>query len=83
MESEHLAPHGVPGGFKPMARSRRNSTEEPGQAAVTQPSDPGETGENTLDSQNTHIFTQTVNTTHTGLYRQIKYRVLLVRLIGA
>ena len=44
MESEHLAPHGVPGGFKPMARSRRNSTEEPVQAAVTQPNpmdDPG------------------------------------------
>ena len=48
MESEHLAPHGVPGGFKPMARSRRNSTEEPVQAAVTQPNpmdDPGESQE--------------------------------------
>ena len=45
MESEHLAPHGVPGGFKPMARSRRNSAEEPGaQAAVSQPmdTDPGD-----------------------------------------
>ena len=43
MESEHLAPHGVPGGFKPMPRSRRNSGEEV-QAAVTQPNpmdDPG------------------------------------------
>ena len=43
MESEHLAPHGVPGGFKPMSRSRRNSTEDM-QAAVTQPNpmdDPG------------------------------------------
>ena len=43
MESEHLAPHGVPGGFKPMSRSRRNSTEDV-QAAVTQPNpmdDPG------------------------------------------
>ena len=36
MESEHLAPHGVPGGFKPMARSRRNSQEET-QGVVTQP----------------------------------------------
>jgi len=36
MESEHLAPHGVPGGFKPMPRSRRNSGEDV-QAAVTQP----------------------------------------------
>ena len=35
MESEHLAPHGVPGGFKPMARSRRNSQEE--QGVVSQP----------------------------------------------
>ena len=43
MESEHLAPHGVPGGFKPMPRSRRNSGEDM-QAAVTQPNpmdDPG------------------------------------------
>ena len=43
MESEHLAPHGVPGGFKPMSRSRRNSAEDM-QAAVTQPNpmdDPG------------------------------------------
>ena len=36
MESEHLAPHGVPGGFKPMVRSRRNSQEET-QGVVAQP----------------------------------------------
>ena len=45
MESEHLAPHGVPGGFKPMARSRRNSAEEAQAASVVaQPNpmdDPG------------------------------------------
>ena len=45
MESEHLAPHGVPGGFKPMARSRRNSAEETQAASVVaQPNpmdDPG------------------------------------------
>lgn len=60
MESEHLAPHGVPGGFKPMARSRRNSTEEPGQAAVTQPSDPGETeGGHSEESETlTHLHKQ-------------------------
>ena len=59
MESEHLAPHGVPGGFKPMARSRRNSTEEPVQAAVTQPNpmdDPGETQEREIPR---HIYTFT------------------------
>ena len=43
MEAEHLAPHGVPGGFKPRALSRRNSQEE-NQEAVAQPNpmeDPG------------------------------------------
>jgi MFS family permease len=36
LEAEHLAPHGVPGGFKPRALSRRNSQEE-NQETVAQP----------------------------------------------
>ena len=42
MEAEHLAPHGVPGGFKPRSLSRRNSEEN--QEVVAQPNpmdDPG------------------------------------------
>jgi len=35
MEAEHLAPHGVPGGFKPRSLSRRNSEEN--QEVVAQP----------------------------------------------
>ena len=73
MESEHLAPHGVPGGFKPMARSRRNSTEEPGQAAVTQPSDPGETGGNSLNSQkHSHIYTNSEHNTYRAVQANLK-----------
>ena len=43
LEAEHLAPHGVPGGFKPRALSRRNSQEE-NQQVLAQPNpmdDPG------------------------------------------
>ena len=68
MESEHLAPHGVPGGFKPMARSRRNSTEEPVQAAVTQPNPMDDPGESQEREKLRHIYTfaQTVNTAPPG-----------------
>ena len=82
MESEHLAPHGVPGGFKPMARSRRNSTEEPVQAAVTQPNpmdDPGEFRDQNLQISRNIVYTfaqQTMNTAPPGTriqyQRQIK-----------
>ena len=68
MESEHLAPHGVPGGFKPMARSRRNSTEEPVQAAVTQPNPMDDPGETLAREILRYIYTsaQTVNTAPPG-----------------
>merc|ERR1712012_1363852 len=36
LEAEHLAPHGVPGGFKPRALSRRNSQEEQQEAVAQQ-----------------------------------------------
>ena len=56
MESEHLAPHGVPGGFKPMPRSRRNSGEEM-QAAVTQPNPMDDPGTETRDDT---CYTRTI-----------------------
>ena len=48
LEAEHLAPHGVPGGFKPRALSRRNSQEDGSVAVASQPSamdDPGLAGQ--------------------------------------
>ena len=86
MESEHLAPHGVPGGFKPMARSRRNSTEEPVQAAVTQPNpmdDPGEFRDQNLQISRNIVYTfaqQTMNTAPSGPRKQYKRQIKFVSL---
>ena len=67
MESEHLAPHGVPGGFKPMPRSRRNSGEDM-QAAVTQPNPMDDPGMETQIRQLLHKHNYTIQDRHTYTY---------------
>ena len=61
MEAEHLAPHGVPGGFKPRALSRRNSQEDAQEtAAVAQPNpmdDPGYFETSMVHKQHEHYKT--------------------------